>query len=140
MGGLSRSAAGTQRGRRNNGPRTCSSPGPRCYAPHLIMGLLLFKCTLLAVWSQQQAQLLICRQLSCPAVRRGEPGCPSMYNEASQELETFSIHSACRQPSPLDSLDDEHPSIHSSRARRPVHRRPEVRRLKNSHVSHQGGF
>lgn len=59
-----------------------------------------------------------------------------MYNEASQELGSFSIHSACQQPSQLD----EPPSFHSAHTRHPVHRGPEVRRLKNWHVSHQGGF
>lgn len=61
-----------------------------------------------------------------------------MYNEASQELGSFSIHSACQQPSQLDSLRPS--SFHSADTRHPVHRGPEVRRLKNSHVSHQEGF
>lgn len=60
-----------------------------------------------------------------------------MYNEASQELGSFRIPPACQQPSPLDRLDDEPPSIHSPHTRRPVHRGPEVRHLKNPHVSHQ---
>lgn len=44
-----------------------------------------------------------------------------------------------RRASSLRSLD-EPPSFHSAHTRHPVHRGPEVRCLKNWHVSHQGGF
>lgn len=105
------------------------------------MGWLLFKCTSLPVWSQSQAKLLISKQFSCPAVgtegKQDAPKCIIRLPKSSDHSVFTRRASSLRSWTP--STTSLHP-FHSTHTRHPVHRGPEVRRLKNLHVSHQEGF